>query len=102
MARQLIRQEKVAAFHRRRCRLDDAKETIAAHYPGSSGIVLLPLIEGEFEKFAVVDGQLSNLQSWVTMPTGPKGWKRPADEIGNAVRVKRIATDEGRGTAKAG
>lgn len=32
----------------------------------------------------------------VTMPTGPKGERRPADVIGNAVRVMRIATgDEG-------
>ena len=28
------------------------------------------------------------------MPTGPKGEKRPADVIGNAVKVKRIATGE--------
>ena len=28
------------------------------------------------------------------MPTGPKGEKRPADVIGNAVRVTRIATGE--------
>jgi len=28
------------------------------------------------------------------MPTGPKGQKRPADVIGNAVRVIRIATGE--------
>ena len=28
------------------------------------------------------------------MPTGPKGQKRPADVIGNAVRVARIATGE--------
>jgi hypothetical protein len=28
------------------------------------------------------------------MPKGPKGQKRPADVIGNAVRVMRIATDE--------
>lgn len=28
------------------------------------------------------------------MPTGPKGPKRPADVIGNAVRVMRIATGE--------
>jgi hypothetical protein len=26
------------------------------------------------------------------MPTGPKGEKRPADVIGNAVKVMRIAT----------
>jgi hypothetical protein len=26
------------------------------------------------------------------MPTGPKGEKRPADVIGNAVRVMRVAT----------
>ena len=28
------------------------------------------------------------------MPTGPKGEKRPADVIGNAVRVMQIATGE--------
>jgi hypothetical protein len=28
------------------------------------------------------------------MPTGPKGQKRPADGIGNAVKVMRIATGE--------
>lgn len=28
------------------------------------------------------------------MPTGPKGEKRPADVIGNAVRIMRIATGE--------
>jgi hypothetical protein len=28
------------------------------------------------------------------MPTGPKGERRPADVIGNAVRVMRIATGE--------
>lgn len=28
------------------------------------------------------------------MPTGPNGQKRPADVIGNAVRVMRIATGE--------
>lgn len=28
------------------------------------------------------------------MPTGPKGEMRPADVIGNAVRVMRIATGE--------
>ncbi len=33
------------------------------------------------------------------MPTGPKGQKRPADVIGNAVHVMRIATgDEEEGT----
>ena len=30
----------------------------------------------------------------ITVPTGPKGQKRPADVIGNAVRVMRIATGE--------
>jgi hypothetical protein len=29
-----------------------------------------------------------------TMPRGPKGEKRPADVIGNAVKVMRIATGE--------
>ena len=28
------------------------------------------------------------------MPTGPKGEKRPADVIGNAIHVMRIATGE--------
>jgi len=28
------------------------------------------------------------------VPTGPKGQKRPADVIGNAVRVMKIATGE--------
>lgn len=28
------------------------------------------------------------------MPTGPRGQKRPADVIGNAVHVMRIATGE--------
>jgi len=28
------------------------------------------------------------------MPKGPKGQKRPADVIGNAIRVARIATGE--------
>ena len=28
------------------------------------------------------------------MPTGPKGQKRPADVIGNAVHIARIATGE--------
>ncbi|MCY4183464.1 MAG: RNA-binding protein [Gammaproteobacteria bacterium] len=32
------------------------------------------------------------------MPTGPKGEKRPADPIANAVRVMRIATGEERET----
>jgi hypothetical protein len=31
------------------------------------------------------------------MPTGPKGQKRPADAVGNAVKVMRIATEEERG-----
>ena len=30
----------------------------------------------------------------MTMPKGPKGQKRPADVIGNAVRVMQIATGE--------
>jgi hypothetical protein len=29
-----------------------------------------------------------------TMPTGPKGEKRPADVIGNAVTIARVATGE--------
>ena len=30
----------------------------------------------------------------MTLPKGPKGQKRPADVIGNAVRVMQIATGE--------
>jgi hypothetical protein len=30
----------------------------------------------------------------MSMPKGPKGQKRPADVIGNAVKVMRIATGE--------
>jgi hypothetical protein len=33
------------------------------------------------------------------MPKGPKGEKRPADVIGNAVKVMRIATGEDSDTA---
>ncbi len=33
------------------------------------------------------------------MPRGPKGEKRPADVIGNAVHVMRIATGELRDTS---
>ena len=33
------------------------------------------------------------------MPKGPKGEKRPADVIGNAVHVMRIATGEIEGTS---
>jgi hypothetical protein len=33
--------------------------------------------------------------NWISaMPTGPKGEKRPADVIGNAVKVMRILTGE--------
>jgi hypothetical protein len=31
---------------------------------------------------------------WNDMPRGPKGEKRPADVIGNAIHVMRIATGE--------
>ena len=34
------------------------------------------------------------------MPRGPKGEKRPADVIGNAVHVMRIATGEARGRSR--
>jgi hypothetical protein len=33
------------------------------------------------------------------MPKGPQGQKRPADEIGNAVLIGRIAVDEVEDTA---
>jgi len=35
------------------------------------------------------------------MPRGPKGEKRPADAIGNAVRVMQIATGEAEGEIEA-
>jgi acyl-CoA reductase-like NAD-dependent aldehyde dehydrogenase len=34
------------------------------------------------------------------MPTGPKGQKRPADVIGNAIKIARIATGEETDTVK--
>ena len=36
------------------------------------------------------------------MPRGPKGEKRPADVIGNAVHVMRIATGDADDTPKSG
>ena len=33
------------------------------------------------------------------MPTGPKGQKRPADVIGNAIKIAKIATGEIEDTA---
>ena len=39
-------------------------------------------------------GKLSAKHYLGAMPKGPKGQKRPADVIGNAVRVMRIATGE--------
>jgi hypothetical protein len=38
----------------------------------------------------------------VLMPKGPRGEKRPADVIGNAVRVMRIATGDEEETAPSG
>ena len=35
-----------------------------------------------------------------SMPRGPKGERRPADVIGNAVKVMRIATGEEEDTAR--
>ncbi|CAO4139195.1 hypothetical protein [Methylorubrum aminovorans] len=35
-----------------------------------------------------------NADTSLPMPTGPKGQRRPADAIGNAVKVMRIATEE--------
>jgi len=37
---------------------------------------------------------LSAKQERTLMPKGPKGEKRPADVIGNAIKVARIATGE--------
>lgn len=34
------------------------------------------------------------------MPTGPKGQKRPADVIGNAIKIAQIATGEADDTVK--
>jgi hypothetical protein len=43
-----------------------------------------------------VRGKCALCGNWrmICMPTGPKGQKRPADVIDNAVRVMRIATGE--------
>jgi hypothetical protein len=35
------------------------------------------------------------------MPKGPQGQKSPADVVGNAVHVKRIAEGDAKGSAKA-
>ena len=40
------------------------------------------------------DRILDELEQGLKMPKGPKGQKRPADVIGNAVRVLQIATGE--------
>jgi len=37
---------------------------------------------------------MNELFGSIKMPTGPKGQKRPADVIGNAVKVMKIATGE--------
>jgi len=37
---------------------------------------------------------LTDKQDHISMPRGPKGEKRPADVVGNAVHVMRIATGE--------
>ena len=34
------------------------------------------------------------LEGWVPMPKGPKGEKRKADVVGNAVLIAQIATGE--------
>ena len=36
----------------------------------------------------------SKCRKWVVVPKGPKGEKRPADVIGGAVKVMKIATGE--------
>jgi hypothetical protein len=38
--------------------------------------------------------KLKRILTEALMPTGPKGERRPADAIGNAVKVMRIATGE--------
>ena len=41
-----------------------------------------------------IDGKTSLTNRWIgRMPRGPKGETRPADVIGNAVHVMRIATE---------
>ena len=37
---------------------------------------------------------LTDKQDHISMPRGPKGEKRPADVVGNAVHVMRIATGQ--------
>jgi len=45
-------------------------------------------------RVAMSHGMLSAKECQRIMPTGPKGERRPADVIGNAVKVMRIATGE--------
>lgn len=43
---------------------------------------------------ASIRSEFARLKECGRMPKGPKGWKRPADAIGLAVMVGRIATGE--------
>ena len=51
-------------------------------------------------QFFVTKGR-STLREFCEVPKGPQGQKRPADVIGNAVKVMRIATGEEEGTKQA-
>ena len=54
---------------------------------------MYPLMNGERHWIAKNANSKSGLRGHA-MATGPKGEKRPADVIGNAIKVARIATSE--------
>jgi hypothetical protein len=67
---------------------------------GTQAISAIVLAGFEFMIFARFESKFSvclassSLQVAKQMPIGPKGEKRPADVIGNAIHVMRIATGE--------
>lgn len=54
----------------------------------------IPIVEITEEIGPIADALAIVKNNRNEMPTGPKGQKRPADVIGNAVKVMRIATGE--------
>ncbi len=80
-------------------RLDTATEALAKFYKLYEQNFLHVKIANEHGKRLSVDDvvRLAALQKGgAVMPRGPKGEERPADVIGNAVKVIKIATGEER------
>jgi len=78
-------------------RLDTATEALAEFYKLYEQNFLHVRISNDHGKRLSVDEvvRLAALQKGgAVMPRGPKGEKRPADVIGNAVKVMKIATGE--------